>query len=109
MKPKSVALTLVFFVLLVLPSITSAVPPPEGGWEAVDKVFGQPGKDLPGDVHRFGWPRADLHVTVGGVPVQPGLALGAWAAFKRTGQGDDAITMGDLVLLESELEPVLGE
>jgi len=83
--------------------------PPETGWEAVDKVFGSTGKDLPGDVHRFGWPRADLHVTVGGVPVEPGLALGAWAAFKRTGSGEEAMAMGDLVVLESELEPVLGE
>ena len=87
----------------------SAVPPAEGGWDAADKVFGQAGKDLPGDVHRYGWPRADLHVSIGGVPVEPGLALGAWAGFKKTGTGDDAVTMGDLVLLETEVEPVLGE
>ena len=86
-----------------------AASPPETGWEAVDKVFGNPGKDLPGDVRRYGWPRSDLHVTVGGVPVEPGLALGAWAGFKKTGTGDEAVTMGDLVLLEPEVEPVLGE
>ena len=45
------------------------------GWEAADQVFGQTGKDLPGDVHRYGWPRADLHVSVGGVSVQPGLDM----------------------------------
>jgi len=48
-------------------------------------------------------------VTIGGVPIEPGLALGAWAAFKKTGTGDEAVTMGDLVLLEAEVEPVLGE
>ena len=90
-------------------SLTIAAPPPESAWESVDRIFGAPGKDLPGDVHRFGWPRADLHVTIGGVPVEPGLALGAWAAFQKTGTGDEAVTMGDLVLLESEVEPVLGE
>jgi len=79
------------------------------GWDVVDKVFGFAGKDLPGDVHRYGWPRADLHVSVGGVPVQAGLALGAWAGFKKTGTGDEAVAMGDLVLLEPEVEPVLGE
>jgi hypothetical protein len=79
------------------------------GWDAVDKVFGFAGKDLPGDVHRYGWPRSDLHVTVGGVTVEPGLALGAWAGFKKMGTGDEAVTMGDLVLLEPEVEPVLGE
>jgi hypothetical protein len=41
--------------------------------------------------------------------VEPGLALGAWAGFKKTGTGDEAVTMGDLVLLEPEVEPVLGE
>lgn len=80
---------------------------PENSWEAVDAVLGAAGKDLPGDVHRYGWPRSDLQVTVGAVPVEPALALGSWAAFKKTGA--DAVTMGDLVLLESELEPVIGE
>jgi hypothetical protein len=87
-------------------AITGQTP---SGWEAVDKVFGAAGKDLPGDIHRYGWPRSDLHVTIGGVPVEPGLALGAWAGFKKTGSGNEAFTMGDLVVLESELEPVLGE
>jgi hypothetical protein len=86
-----------------------AASPPATGWEAVDEIFGSPGKDLPGEVRRYGWPRTDLHVTVGGVPVEPGLALGSWAGFKKTGMGNEAVTMGDLVLLESEVEPVLGE
>lgn len=95
----------------LLLSLFGSTPPlaAEGGWDAADKVFGQTGKDLPGDVHRYGWPRSDLHVTVGGTPVEPGLALGAWAAFKKTGTGDEAFTMGDLVLLEPEVETVLGE
>jgi hypothetical protein len=101
------ALGLLF--VLASSAAMSAAPPAEGGWDATDKVFGQAGKDLPGEVHRYGWPRSDLHVTVGGVPVEPGLALGAWAGFKKTGTGDEAVTMGDLVLLESEVELVLGE
>ena len=95
--------------IVLFSSLTMAAPPQEGGWEAVDRVFGQTGRDLPGEVHRFGWPRSDLHVTVGGVAVEPGLALGAWAGFKKTGAGDEAVAMGDLVLLEPEVEPVLGE
>ena len=98
-----------FVVLASLFAVFTGASPPESGWDAVDKVFGQPGKDLPGDVRRYGWPRSDLHVTVGGVSVEPGLALGAWAGFKKTGAGDEAVTMGDLVLLEPEVEPVLGE
>ena len=99
----------IFAVLASLVATFAGAFPPEGGWDAVDKVFGQPGNDLPGDVHRYGWPRSDLHVTVGGVPVEPGLALGAWAGFKKTGTGDEAVAMGDLVLIEPEVEPVLGE
>src|SRR5712691_5683806 len=97
------------FAMLFPFSAALVASPPESGWDSVDKVFGAPGKDVPGDVRRYGWPRADLHVTIGGVPVEPGLALGAWAGFKKTGTGDEAVTMGDLVLLESEVDPVLGE
>lgn len=80
--------------------------PPESGWESVDKVFGNPGKDQPGDVRRYGWPRTDLHVRLGGVPVEPAFALGGWAAFKKTGSGNDAVAMGDLVLLGPEVDPL---
>lgn len=92
--------------LALAASAVPATPPPETTWEAVDKVFGNPGKDQPGDVHRYGWPRTDLHVRVGGVPVEPPLALGSWAAFKKMGDGQSAVTMGDLVLLGPEVDPV---
>ena len=85
-----------------------SLPAQESGWDAVDKVFGQAGKDMPGDVHRFGWPRSDLHITIGSVAVEPALALGSWGAFKKTGAGE-AITMGDLALLGSEVDPVIGQ
>lgn len=81
----------------------------EAGWKQTDDVFGQAGKDLPGEVHRFGWPRADLTVKVGDVAVEPALALGSWAAFHRTAGGRNAMTMGDLVLLPSEVDAVMSE
>jgi len=81
----------------------------DSDWEAVDRVFGSPGKDQPGGVRRYGWPRTDLHVRIAGVPVEPTLALGGWAAFKKTGSGQDAVTMGDLVLLGPEVNPVARE
>jgi Domain of Unknown Function (DUF1259) len=74
----------VIAVLTFLPLSVLAASPSETGWEGVDKTLGVSGKDLPGEVRRYGWPRADLHVTVGGVPVEPALALGAWAAFLKT-------------------------
>ena len=56
-----------------------------GEWKAVEDVFGFPPASLPGGVARFNMPRKDLHVTVGGTEVKPGLALGGWAAFHRIG------------------------
>ncbi len=79
----------------------------ETGWEGADKVFGAQGKDLPGGVHKYGWPRTDLHVRIGGVTLDPALALGSWGAFLRTGGGSEDMTMGDLVLLEPEVGPVV--
>ena len=75
------------------------------GWSAVEQILGQKGTPQPGDVMRFGFPRSDLHVTVGGVALKPALALGGWVAFKRTGR--EAIAMGDLVLTEDEVGPVM--
>jgi Domain of Unknown Function (DUF1259) len=99
MKSRHLAVT-----ALLLPfAAVLAASPPETGWEPVDAVFGSAGKDLPGNVRRYGWPRTDLRVTIGSVPVEPGLALGAWAGFMKTPGGSEAITMGDLVVLESEL------
>jgi hypothetical protein len=62
---------------------------------------------MPGNVHRYGFPRSDLHVTVDGVTLLPALALGGWLAF--TPDGDGAMVMGDLVLTEDEINPVMSK
>lgn len=71
----------------------------------LETVMGRSGALLAGDVLRFGMPRSDLDVRIGDVRVRPTLALGSWLAFKAVPGG--ALAMGDLVLLESELDPVL--
>jgi hypothetical protein len=73
-------------------------------WKPVETAMGRPGTMM-GDVIRFGMPRKDLHVMVAGTAVKPGLALGSWAAFKSTEKG--AMVMGDLVLTEDEVQPVM--
>lgn len=75
-------------------------------WKAVDAAMGRPAVIQPGDVHRFNFPRSDLHVTAAGVAIKPAFALGAWLAMKAVPGG--VIAMGDLVLTESELNPVIG-
>ena len=77
------------------------------GWKQVEDAMGRAGQMQLGDVIKFGMPRKDLHVVLDGVDVKPGLALGSWAAFKRDAMG--AMVMGDLVLAEDEVEPVLME
>ena len=69
----------------------------------IDDVMGRSGQKT-GEVYRLGFPRTDLHVSVAGVEIKPGLALGSWAAF--AGSDNDAMVMGDLDLLENELTPV---
>jgi hypothetical protein len=93
------------FVLSIGLAASAHSAPPD--WSAVDKVFGSTGKALPGDVWRWGWPRTDLHVRIGDVTVEPALALGAWAGFLRTGTGEEVMTMGDFVLLDPEVNPVV--
>lgn len=85
---------------------TAQKPTSDAEWKSVQDVFGFPGALLPGDVIRFNMPRTDLHVTVAGTEVKPALALGAWAAFHRVGS-NDAMIMGDLVLTDGEVTPVM--
>jgi Domain of Unknown Function (DUF1259) len=73
-------------------------------WQKVDDALGRK-PAVSGDVHRYGFPRSDLSVTLDGVTIKPALALGGWVAFKP--MGGDAMVMGDLVLLESEINPVM--
>ena len=72
----------------------------------IDQVLGRSGQKT-GEVYRVGFPRTDLHVFVNGLAIKPGLALGSWAAF--LGADDNAMVMGDLVLLEEELNPVMAK
>lgn len=75
-------------------------------WSATDKALGRAGAAQPGNVHKFSFPRSDLSVTLAGTQLRPALALGSWIAFKQTADGK-AMAMGDLVLTEDEVQPVL--
>jgi hypothetical protein len=77
-------------------------------WKQVDQALGKAGALQPDGAYKVGLPRSDLHVTVGGVAVKPALALGSWVAFKQVSD-TEAMLMGDLVLLETEVGPVLGK
>ena len=85
------------------PFATSALAQ-EVDWQKVDDTLGRK-PAVSGDVHRYGFPRSDLTVTLDGVTIKPALALGGWVAFKPAHGG--AMVMGDLVLLETEINPVM--
>ncbi|HET7231263.1 MAG TPA: DUF1259 domain-containing protein [Longimicrobium sp.] len=76
------------------------------GWRQVEAALGRPGAPQPYGVMRFSFPRTDLRVTVDGVQIRPALALGSWLAFQRVRAGG-AMVMGDLVLAEDEVAPVM--
>jgi hypothetical protein len=76
-------------------------------WSKVDEAFGRKAAAVGGDVHRYGFPRTDLNVTLDGVTIKPGLALGGWVAMKPAHGG--AMAMGDIVLLETEINPVMAK
>jgi biotin operon repressor len=79
-------------------------PAAEMDWKKVDGIFSRPGA-VSGGVHRYGLPRTDLKVSLEGVSLKPGFALGGWVAFEPMGEA--TMMMGDLVLTEAEINPVM--
>jgi Domain of Unknown Function (DUF1259) len=96
---------LVLFGLIVIVAAPVVAHAADPDWKAVEQALGKSGQIQPGDVFRVGMPRTDLAVTVKGVPVKAGFALGSYAAFKQV--GDRAMVMGDLVLLDPEVPAVM--
>lgn len=77
----------------------------EGWQQQIASGLGKPGTEMPGGVYRVGLPRTDLHVVLDGVEIKPILAWGSWLAFHP--MGNDVMVMGDLVLTEDEINPVM--
>jgi biotin operon repressor len=86
--------------------ISTAASAQQIDWQKVDEALGRK-PAVTGDVHRYGFPRTDLSVTLDGDTIKTALALGGWVAFKPAHGG--AMIMGDLVLLETEINPVMAK
>ena len=93
-----------FFGLGLL--FANAVEAQEIDWKQVDAAFGRTAS-VSGEIHRYGFPRTDLSVTLDGVTIRPTLALGSWVAFQP--MHGEAMVMGDLVLLDTEINPVMAK
>src|SRR6267142_6131586 len=90
-------------LLAAAPGATFAA---DGGWQTrVGEALGKPGAQTPSGVYRVGFPRTDLKVTLDGVALRAGFALGGWLAFEK--MGEQGMVMGDLVLTQEEVNPVM--
>ena len=85
--------------------VAAQTTPAANDWKAVEQALGRSGQLQADGAYKFGLPRSDLKVTVDGVQVKPTLALGSWVAFSSP--GPDAMLMGDLVIAEDEVSPVM--
>ena len=111
-KVKSRAHMLVLVIGLIVVAYSanqaaSAQQTSQADWKPVEQALGKAGSMQAGDVYKVSFPRRDLKVTAAGVQIKPALALGTWVAFKR--MGEMTVVMGDLVLTESEITPVLSK
>ena len=99
MQTRTIILGLAGAAALALPAQAAS------DWNAVGKALGKTGSVQAGGVYRVGLPRSDLKVTLDGIAIKPGFALGSWVAFRD--MGDQAMVMGDLVLTHGEINPVI--
>lgn len=85
--------------------LLAVLPARAADWTAVGQALGKGGTEMAGGIYRVGLPRTDLHVKLGDIELKPTFALGSWVAFAP--MGGQAMVMGDLVLTEDEVEPVM--
>src|SRR5258706_1685358 len=101
MKRSNLILASIGFAL----GLSTGVLAADDDWAPVAQALGRSGAQLPGGLYRVGLGRSDLKVTLDEVPIRPTLALGSYLAFQK--MGSEAMVMGDLVLLQEEVNPVM--
>ena len=106
MNSDNFAGSILAMMLLFAPGPAQALASGTLDTKAIEQAIGKPG-ELKEDVYKVSFPRKDLSVTVKGVTLKPGFALGTWIAFKQA--GNEAVLDGDLVLTEEEIGPVFGK
>lgn len=94
-----------FAPLVVVAALMPPVRAADPDWAAVGHALGRSGKVMAGGVYRVGFPRSDLKVSLDGVALRTGFALGGWVAFLP--MGEQAMVMGDLVMTQDEVNPVM--
>ncbi len=96
---KQIVVPLILWFLVIGSSIAWATD-----FKDVEEILGVPGQMQEGTVV-FSFPRSDLKITIDGEPVPTAFGFGSWTAWKEMGK--ESMVMGDLVLLEKEINPVI--
>ena len=104
-QPTKTFVAVLVIALGATPAVAQQSPTPSQ-WIPVETALGRKGAMQPGDVIKFSFPRTDLRVSIGTVTLKPAFALGGWVAFKQTAN-NQAMAMGDLVVAENEVGPVM--
>jgi Domain of Unknown Function (DUF1259) len=99
------SLTIRLAVLSVVTALATPLLAANPKWDPVGQALGKSGSVQAGGVYRVGLPRTDLKVSLDGIALKPGFALGSWLAFAP--MGGEAMVMGDLVLTQDEVSPVM--
>ena len=97
-----IRLVIALIAATVLATPTFAAEP---DWSQVAQALGKSGAVQAGGVYRVGFPRTDLKVSLDGVALRTGFAFGGWVAFQP--MDTQAMVMGDLVLTQDEVAPVM--
>ncbi len=102
---KQIRILAYFLLGLLSRAALAQTAPAANDWKQVEQALGRSGQVQADGAYKVGFPRSDLQVTLAGVELKPALALGGWVAFSKPGAG--SMIMGDLVLLEDEVAPVM--
>jgi hypothetical protein len=90
---------------IVATAITSSAQEVPADYQEVLKIVGKSG-DYKQNVLKVNVPRNDLHITIADYAVPTPFGFGGWFALTK-GDGGNDVMMGDLVLLEEEVNPVM--
>jgi hypothetical protein len=93
---------IVILMFSVLPALAQEMP---ADYKSVLQTLGKQG-DFKSNVLKINIPRNDLKVTVDGVTTPTPFGFGGWLAMTK-GDGGKDVMMGDLVLVEDEVNPVM--